>query len=345
MSRVFSGIRPSGRLHIGNYLGAIKNWLALQDTRECVYGVVDYHAITTPFDPKTIGKDTYDTILDYLAAGLDPKKSLIVIQSQIPEHTELAWILASTTPLSWFERVPTYKEKIEMHPKHVTLGLLSYPALMAADILLYKATEVPVGQDQLPHLELTNQIARRFNNQFGTVFPEVKPIIGKGAKILSLNDPAKKMSKTPYQRLRHGTGPGTVRYPAGQAGDENCIFLSDSPETIKAKIKKAVTDSGKDIVYDPKKKPAISNLLTIYHLFSGQEIKGIEKMYQGKGYAEFKKDLAEAVIRGLANFREKRKGIEKDKEYVENVLRESRKKAREIASKTLEEVKTKIGLL
>ncbi len=323
MSRVFSGIRPSGRLHIGNYLGAIKNWLALQDTRECIYGVVDYHAITTPFNPKTIAQDTYDTILDYLAAGLDPQKSLIVVQSQIPEHTELAWIFSSLTPLSWFERVPTYKEKIEMHPKHVNLGLLSYPALMAADILIYKATEVPVGQDQLPHLELTNDIAKRFNSQFGETFPEVKPILGEGAKILSLVDPAKKMSKT---------------------GDEN-VSLSESPKEIERKIKKAVTDSGSEIAYDPKKKPAISNLLTIYHLFSGKEIKEIEKMYQGKGYAEFKKDLAQVLVQGLTNFRKRREKLEKDRKLVTTLLKNSCEKARRIASETLKEVKNKMGLL
>jgi len=320
---VFSGIRPSGRLHIGNYLGAIKNWLELQDKNQCIYAVVDYHAITTPFDPKTIGEETRDTILDYLAAGLDPKKSLLIVQSQIPEHTELAWIFASTTPLSWFERVPTYKEKVEMHAKHVNLGLLAYPALMAADILLYKATEVPVGQDQLPHLELTNDIARRFNKQFGKTFSEVKPILGKGAKILSLQDPRKKMSKT---------------------GDES-VGLTDSPEEIERKIKKAVTDSGTNIVYNPKEKPAISNLINIYHLFSGVDIKDIEKKYKGKGYGAFKQALTEIVIEGLKPFREKRKKLEKDKTYVDAMLKESHKRARDIASKTLSEVKEKIGLI
>lgn len=320
---VFSGIRPSGRLHIGNYLGAIKNWLGLQEKNQCIYAVVDYHAITTPFDPKTIGAETRDTILDYLAAGLDPKKSLIIVQSQIPEHTELAWIFGSITPLSWFERVPTYKEKMELHPKLINLGLLAYPALMAADILLYKATEVPVGQDQLPHLELTGHIARRFNSQFGNTFPEIKPILGEGAKILSLENPAKKMSKT---------------------GDES-VGLTDSPEEIERKIKKAVTDSGSNIVYDPNKKPALSNLLNIYHLFSRKEIKEIETSYQGKGYAEFKKDLAEVIAEGLKEFRKKREKLEKDNTYVDKILHESHKEARKIASKTLGEVKEKMGLL
>src|SRR3989338_4223033 len=174
MPIVFSGIRPSGRLHIGNYLGAIKNWLLLQNEYKCIYAVVDYHAITTPFDPKRMESDKHDVVLDYLAAGLDPQKSLIIIQSHVPQHTELAWVFGSTTPLSWFERVPTFKEKVALHPKHVTLGLLSYPALMAADILIYKATAVPVGQDQLPHIELTNDIATRFNNEFGKTFDQVK---------------------------------------------------------------------------------------------------------------------------------------------------------------------------
>ncbi len=320
---VFSGIRPTGRLHIGNYLGAIKNWLELQNKNQCIYAVVDYHGITTPFDSKTFHTDVYNVILDYLAAGLDPRKSLIIIQSQIPEHLELAWILGTITPVSWLERIPTYKEKAALHPKYVNLGLLAYPVLMAADILLYKATHVPVGQDQLPHIELTNEIARKFNNQFGKTFAEVQPILGKGAKILSLADPKKKMSKT---------------------GDEG-IALNDPPKVIREKIKRAVTDSGTDIIYDLKTKPAISNLLLIYHLFSGKDVPTIEKRYRGKGYAAFKEELAEIVIEGLRSFRDRRAKLEKEKTYIKRVLDESREKARLIAAKTLKEVKEKIGVI
>lgn len=321
--RIFSGIRPTGRLHIGNYLGAVKSWLELQEKGPSIFAVVDYHGITTPFDSKKIGKETYDVVLDYLAAGVNPKKSLIIIQSHISEHTELAWILSSITPLSWFERVPTYKEKIALHPEYVSLGLLAYPALMAADILLYKTTHVPVGRDQVPHVELTNSIARRFNMIFGAkTFSSVRVILNKGAKIMSLQNPLKKMSKT---------------------GDEG-IGLSDSPAEIRKKIKAAVTDSGREIKM-AEDKPAISNLLTIYSLFSGKSIIASQEQCKGRGYAEFKKDLAEVTIKALEPFRKKRKELQKNPNYVKKVLTASEKKAQKIAQETLREVKKKIGLL
>src|SRR3990172_6316526 len=195
--RVFSGIRASGQIHLGNYFGAIKNWLALQSKYDCYFAVVDYHSLTTPFVPKELKANIRNLILDYLATGVDLKKCHLIIQSFVPQHTELAWILASVTPLSWFERVPTYKEKAAEHAKELTLGLLSYPALMAADILLYQAELVPVGLDQLPHIELTNQIAQRFNHRFGQTFLPVKALVQKdGARLMSLKDPRKKMSKT-----------------------------------------------------------------------------------------------------------------------------------------------------
>lgn len=331
--RIFSGMRPSGQLHIGNYLGALKNWVDLQKSNFCVFGVVDYHAITTPFNPKQISKDIKNLVLDYLAAGIDPKKSIIIVQSHIPEHTELAWILGALTPVSWLERVPTYKEKLALHPKHRNLGLLAYPVLMAADIMLYKATLVPVGEDQLPHIEYTNDIIKRFNQIFGKTFPLVKAVVikGAGARIKSLTDPTKKMSKT---------------------GNEG-IALTDSPETIRQKIKTAVTDSGKEVKFDEKNKPAISNLLTIYHLFSGKSISDLEKKYQNKGlafaeasagrYAEFKKDLAEVIIKGLKPFQEKRKKLEKNPQLIQKILAEGEKKAKKIAQETMKEVKKKIG--
>jgi len=330
--KIFSGMRPSGQLHIGNYLGALKNWVELQKktTRldgeaSCVFGVVDYHAITTPFNPKTIKKETMALVLDYLAAGIDPKKSIIIIQSHLPEHTELAWILGTLIPVSWLERVPTYKEKLELHPKYRNLGLLAYPVLMAADILIYKANIVPVGDDQMPHIELTNEIVKRFNQLFGKTFPIVKGIVneGAGARIKSLTDPSKKMSKT---------------------GDES-IALTDSPDVIRKKIKTAVTDSGKEIKYDEKNKPAISNLLTIYHLFSGKPMTDIEKKYQGKGYAEFKKDLAEIIIKGLKPFQERRKKLEKNPRLIEKILAEGQKKAQKITQETIKEIKQKMGLI
>lgn len=321
MSRVFSGIRPSGQLHLGNYLGAIKNWIALQKKHQAIFAIVDYHALTTPFDVKELRANVHEVALDYLAVGLDPKRATLMVQSQVPEHLELAWIFSCISPLSWFEKIPTYKEKIALHPKHVHLGLLGYPALMAADILIYKADLVPVGEDQLPHIEMTNMIGKRFNNQFGKVFPEIKVLSAiRAGRIMSLKNPLNKMSKT---------------------GDEG-IALSDSPDEIKRKIKRAVTDSGSTIKMDPKK-PAITNLLTIYSEVSGKSIKALEKKYKGKGYGDFKKDLASAVIKFLQPIQKRRSKIGKGE--VEKVLASGSAKARKIAQKTLGEVKRKIGLI
>lgn len=325
--RIFSGLRPTGKLHIGNYLGAVKNWLNLQEEHECVFGIVDYHGITTPFKPEELKKNTQNFVLDLLAAGIDPEKCSLIIQSHIPQHVELAWILGTITPVSWLEKIPTYKEKSDLHPQYLNLGLLSYPVLMAADILIYKAELVPVGEDQLPHIELTNMIAKRFNRMFcettAGIFPEVKPLLTKAARVMSLSGPSKKMSKT---------------------GDEG-IFLSDSPEEIKRKIKSAVTDSGREIKFDEEKKPAISNLLTIYGEMSGEEIKEIEKKFKGKTYVQFKENLAEVVIKTFEPFRKKRLELEKNPDYIQKVLTKSEENATFIAEKTLEEVKQKIGLL
>ncbi|MEW6407576.1 MAG: tryptophan--tRNA ligase [Patescibacteria group bacterium] len=350
MSLVFSGIRPSGRLHLGNYLGAIKSWLDLQNKYKCIYGVVDLHAMTTPFSPQELRQNTKDLILDLLALGLDLKKSTLILQSQMPEHLELAWILGTLCPTSWLSRIPTYKEKIRLHPEYINLGILSYPVLMAADILIYKANFVPVGEDQLPHIELTNELARRFNKKFGKTFDEIKPIITQGARIMSLSNPSKKMSKT---------------------SDEG-IGLFDPENEIRAKIKKATTDSGREIIYDPKNKPAISNLLMIYSLLSEngdshrsvtvtdiKEIKGdscrtckatvtnikeIEKKYKGKGYAKFKTDLAEVVVEFLKPYQEKREKLAKNWTKIEKSLQKSKKSAQKIANRNLKEIKGKIGL-
>jgi len=328
--RIFSGMRPSGQLHIGNYLGALKNWVELQKKHQCVFGVVDYHAITTPFNPKQISKDVKNLVLDYLAAGIDPgstgspQGSIIIIQSHIPEHAELAWILSTLTPLGELERMTQFKEKARQYKESVNAGLFCYPILMAADILLYKADLVPVGEDQAQHVELTRVLARKFNKKFGKTFPEPKTLLQKfGARIMSLTDPSKKMSKT---------------------GDES-IGLTDSPDVIRRKIKTAITDSGKEIKFDEKNKPAISNLLTIYHLFSNKSIADIEKKYRGKGYAQFKKDLAELIIKELKPFQEKRKKLEKNPRLVEKILAQGEKKAKKIAESTIKEVKKKIGLL
>lgn len=326
-NKVFSGIRPSGKLHLGNYLGAIKNWIELQNEAEqAIFAVVDYHGITTPFDPKTYQQQIMDVVLDYLAAGVDPDKALLIRQSKVPQHTELAWIFNTITPVSWLDRLPTYKEQLEKSSKYNHVGLLDYPVLMAADILVYKSNFVPVGDDQKVHIDITNEIAKKFNFMFGEgkeIFERVKWPIAEGARIMSLQDASKKMSKT---------------------GDEG-IALSDDPDTIRAKIKKAVTDSGKEVIFNAEEKPAISNLLTIYHLLSGKDIKELESMYAGKTYVDFKTDLAEVVVEFLKPFQARRKEFEDNPDKVSEILNPSEEKARELASATLKEVKEKMGLI
>lgn len=330
MIRILSGIRPSGRLHLGNYLGAIKNWIELQNKENVefsVFMIADYHAITTPFEPKSFQDQVLDTAREYLAAGINPDKALLIRQSKIPQHTELAWIFNTITPVSWLDRLPTYREKLEENPKYHNLGLLAYPVLMAADILIYKANLVPVGDDQLPHIDLTNEIVKKFNYMFGQTFEPVRPHLAEGARIMSLQNPKKKMSKT---------------------GDEP-IFLTDSADQIREKIKKAVTDSGKEIEFKPDEKPAISNLITIYHLLAGvggqkSGIREIEEKYKGKSYVEFKNDLAEVIINFLKPFQEKYNELRKNNDYVVSVLTKSEEKARMIAINTLKEIKEKLNL-
>jgi len=321
---IFSGARPSGQLHIGNYLGAIKNWIELQQDYFCIYGIVDYHAITTPFNPKDVKREIFELALDYLAAGVDPKKSILMVQSYVPEHMELAWILGTITPVSWLERVPTYKEKIALHPDYVNLGLLSYPVLMAADILIYKANAVPVGEDQLPHVELTREIARSFNHKFGQTFPEPKSIVGPGARIMSLADPSQKMAKS--------------------LGPNHYIAISDSPETIKEKLAGAVTDVG-DTGAEPKS-PGVANLFTLLKLFSEKTLEKFEKDYQDKKikYSEVKEVLAKDIANYFSDFRKKRAKLAKNPTGVWKILEDGSQKAQAIARKTLQEVKEKVGL-
>jgi len=310
-------------LHIGNYFGALLPLVQLQDKADKFFIMIaDLHALTTLEDSKDLKQNSLILAMTYLASGIDPKKSNIFIQSQIPEHAELANILGMITPLPMLELNPVYKE-MKQEFKQNNLGLLSYPVLQAADILLYKATHVPVGKDQEPHLEITREIARKFNSRFGKVFPEPQVILQKEAKIFSLQDPSKKMSKS--------------------HGEKTCISLLDSPEKIREKIKIAVTDSGKEIIYDPKKKPAISNLLAIYSLFSGKLIKELEKNYKNKGYAELKKDLAEVIIKGLAPLQKKYKELEKNSDDVREILKHGAINVKRTASITMEAVREKIG--
>ncbi|MCD6232900.1 tryptophan--tRNA ligase [bacterium] len=322
--RIFSGIRPSGELHIGNYLGAIKQWIELQEKEECVFCIADLHATTTPYQPNQLSKAVFATAVTYISAGLDPEKCILFVQSKVKEHTELTWLLGTITPVGDLKRMTQFKEKSKEHPQYVNAGLLNYPLLMASDILLYQTDLVPVGKDQSQHVELTREIARRFNKKFGETFKIPKVLLSKGEKIMSLKNPTKKMSKT--------DNPQTY------------IGLFDKPEAIKKKIYSAKTDSEKEIKFDVKRKPGISNLLAIYSLFSGFPIKEIEKEFKEKGYQVFKEKLAQLLIEKLEPFRRKKKELELHPDYLEKVLEDGRKRAQAIAQQTMEKVRKKMGL-
>ncbi|MCH7604554.1 tryptophan--tRNA ligase [Patescibacteria group bacterium] len=324
--RIFSGIQPTGELHIGNYLGAIKQWLNLQEKQDCFFCIVDLHALTVPQDPKTFRRTVLEKAMEYYAVGLDPEKCIIFVQSTVKEHSELAWILNTVTPIGELERMIQYKDKAKKNRTHVNVGLFDYPVLMAADILLYKTDAVPVGQDQAQHLELTRFVAKRFNNKYGEVFVEPETILSKeAAKIMSLKNPKRKMSKTD--------------------GEDSYISLFESPDSIEKKIAKAVTDPGKEVTYSPNKKPGISNLLTIYAQFSGKTIKEVEREFKGEGYAPFKKALTNLLAEELDPFRKKNQELLSREVYVQELLSKGAEKARAIAAATMEEVREKVGLL
>lgn len=326
MKTLFSGIRPSGVIHIGNYLGAIKNWVALQSEYQSIFCIVDEHAITTDFEPNELKENIVNTAIIYLACGIDPKKSLIFIQSQVSEHSELAWILGAITPFYNLGQMTQFKEK-SRGKKTFSAGLLSYPILQAADILLYKTNLVPIGEDQKQHLEFARDTAIRFNNRFGEIFkvPEAY-LIKETTRIMSLNNPNIKMAKSAESKY-------------------NYVSLLDSPDIIKDKIKKAVTDSGKEIIYNKENKPAISNLLSIMSGITNTGIKEFEKKYTGVSYTEFKNDLTEELINFLAPIQEKYEYYKKNKKQVLEILEEGRNKVKKIAGKTMEEVREKIGFI
>ncbi len=321
---VFSGVQPSGTLHIGNYLGAIAQWVEMQNEYNCIFCVVDYHAITIKQDPKVLAQKIIEVAKIYLASGINPEKSVIFKQSDINAHTELAWILNCVARLADLNKMTQFKEKAGTKQETVSVGLFDYPALMAADILLYNTDAVPVGEDQAQHVELTRTLARRFNKQFGQTFKIPQLIIKKeAARIMSLDDPMSKMSKS-------------------ATSASNYIALTDEPAVAKKKIIRAVTDSGKEIIFDQEKKPAISNLLTIYSLLASENIKDLEAKYKGKGYSEFKKDLAKIVEQFLLDFQKKLKVF--DDTTVKEVLKQGAQKIRPIAEKTLKRVKEKLGI-
>ena len=321
--RIFSGAQPTGNLHLGNYLGALKNWVGLQREYESFYCIVNLHALTIPQDPKLLLEKTRDLARIYLAVGIDPQVSTIFIQSDVPEHTELTWVLNCVARVPELERMTQYKDKKQKQQQEVSVGLLDYPVLMASDILLYHTDLVPVGQDQKQHLELTRDIAIRFNRDYGETFKVPDPYIPKiGARIMSLSDPLKKMSKSD--------------------DDQNSrILLMDDADTIQRKFKRAVTDSGTELRFD-ESRPAINNLLEIYHLITGKSQTEVEEHFADKGYAQLKGQLAEVTIEFLRPFQQRVHEI--TDERLDSLLQQGAEKARTIASATLAQVYQRIGI-
>lgn len=321
--RIFSGAQPTGNLHLGNYLGALRNWVALQHEYESFFCIVNLHAITIPQDPQTLAAKTRELARIYLAAGVDPQVSTIFVQSDVSEHAELAWILNCITRMSELDRMTQFKEKGRKQRENTSVGLFDYPVLMAADVLLYKTDLVPVGDDQKQHLELTRDVAIRFNRDYGETFRVPEPFIPKvGARIMALDDPTKKMSKS----------------------DENLngsICLLDEADVITRKFKRAVTDSGTEIRFD-ESRPAITNLLTIYQLLTNKGREEIEAHFAGRGYAQLKTELADVTIDFLKPFQERVRSI--TDEELERIFDEGQERARRVARPTLDEVKARMGL-
>ncbi len=319
----FSGIQPSGRLHIGNYLGALRQWSTLQDQYEPVFGIVDYHAMTVRYDPREMPERVLDAAAGYIAAGLDPERSILMVQSQVPEHVELAWILNCVTPMGRLSRIPTFKDKVRQNPDNVNMGLFGYPVLMAADIMIYKSDIVPVGEDQVPHLEFTREVARRFNSLFGETFPEPAEVLSKGARILGL-DGANKMSKTL----------------------DNCLYLDDEDDVIARKISSAFTDPARKR-RDDKGNPDICNIYSYHQVFSTPE----EQDHCARGCrsadigcVDCKKILIKHVQEMIGPIREKRMDLLSRRGDLVAILKEGSDRARVIAQETMAEVREKVGV-
>jgi len=331
--RVFSGVQPTGNLHLGNYLGAIRNWVEIQnqykEQYENYFCIVDLHAITVPQDPKALAANTYHLAAVYLACGLDLNYSSIFVQSHVSAHSELTWLFNCITPLNWLEDMVQYKEKAIKQGENVNVGLLDYPVLMAADILLYQADKVPVGEDQKQHLELTRDIVNRFNHQFAKpdkpILKLPEPLIRKeGARVMSLTDGTKKMSKSDPSELSR-------------------INLTDTPGEITKKIKRCKTDTVRGLEFDNPERPECNNLLTLYMLLSGKTKQEVAAECQDMGWGEFKPLLAETAVNALQPIQEKYQAVMDDKAYLEKVLRDGREKAEAIANQTLKQVKSALG--
>lgn len=325
MKRVLSGIQPSGQLTIGNYIGALRNYVKLQHLHRCYFMVVDLHAITVPQEPEALKEQTESVAALYLAAGIDPSKASIFLQSHVSAHAELGWLLTTLTYMGELERMTQFKDK-STGKESIGAGLFTYPSLMAADILLYKADLIPVGDDQKQHLELTRDLAHRFNHRFGEMFTMPEPYIPEiGGRVMSLDDASKKMSKS-------NPNPGSY------------IAMMDEPDVIRKKLSRAVTDSGREVKYDPLNKPEVANLIGIYSQFTELSIAEIEAKYEGQGYGPFKKELAEQLVAVLEPMQQRYREIRSSGE-VYDVLRKGAEEAALVADETLKEVKKRMGFL
>ena len=323
--RVFSGIQPTGAFTLGNYIGAVRNWPLLQDEYDCIYCVVDQHALTVKQVPAELRKRSYEAAAMLLASGIKPEKSLVFIQSHVPQHSQLSWILSCSTQFGELGRMTQFKDKSAKHADNINTGLFTYPVLMAADIMLYGTHYVPVGGDQKQHVELTRDIAQRFNNSYSETFVLPEPMIPKvGARVMSLQDPTKKMSKS-------------------DANEKSYVLMTDSADVIMKKFKSAVTDSDGVVRYDVENKPGISNLMGIYSVMTGKGYAEIEKEFDGQGYGTFKTAVAQSVIDNLSPVQQEYNRILSDKEYLEGVLRDGAEKARYQANKMLNKVYRKVG--
>jgi tryptophanyl-tRNA synthetase len=323
---IFSGIQPSGGLTLGNYLGAIKNWVSLQESYNSIYCIVDLHAITVPKEPKDLRRNTLEVLANYIASGLDPEKNILFIQSHVSAHAELAWILDCFAYIGELSRMTQFKDKSKKNEGNITAGLFNYPTLMAADILLYNTDLVPVGEDQRQHLELSRDIAQRFNNRFSPTFTVPEPYISKvGAKVMSLQDPTSKMSKS-------------------DDNENSYILLNDKPDDIMRKFKRAVTDSIGIVNYSDEQ-PGIRNMLDIISKITEEPVQKIVERYNGRGYADLKVETAEVVMEELLPIREEAEKLMKDKEYLQKIYQSGAEKAEEIARKTLRKVYKKVGFV
>ena len=321
---IFSGIQPSGFVTLGNYLGALNNWTKLQDEYNCLYCIADLHTITVRQDPAKFRKTARELLMQYIAVGLDPEVNIMYYQSHVHQHAELSWILSCFTYMGELQRMTQFKEKSQKHSDNINAGLFTYPVLMAADILLYQTDLVPVGEDQRQHLEITREIANRFNRLYGDVFKIPEAYIGKvGARVMALQDPTKKMSKSDENK-------------------NNTIAIMDPPEVIMSKFKKAVTDSENEVRMS-EEKPGVSNLLNIYCAVTGYTVEQAEKEFSSCGYGDFKKAVGEAVVAKLEPIQKKFYDLENNKDYIDSIIKNNTERASRLADRTLSKVQKKIG--